>query len=353
VTDTRPVWDFPRAPAAARLFVQVGGERGLSPEACLAGTGLTVGDLDDPQTQVEAVQELTIARNLLRRLGDPPGLGADVGRRFNISSFGILGFALMSSPTGREAMRLGLRYFPLSFGFVTLELEEDGGEARIVCHDDDLPQDVRAFLLERDLACIALLLPAVQGRAISLRVETRLDGARGAAFAAALPDHRVLLGRPRNLLAAGGALIDQPLPQGDEHAARITEEQCRELLERRMERAGTAARVRSRLLQRPGAMPTMEEIAGELHVDPRTLRRRLAREGTSYRALADEVRETLAVELLTTAGLTVDEVAGRLGYSEAAALAHAFKRWKGVPPRAYARGVISAGPTSSPAAGGR
>jgi AraC-like DNA-binding protein len=344
VSDERPVWDFPRGPAGARVFVQVGAERGLSPEVCLAGTGLAAADLDDPHTQVEAIQELTIARNLLRRLGAPPGLGADAGRRFNIGSFGILGFALMSSPTGREAMRLGLRYFPLSFGFVALDREEDEREARIVCDDRDLPEDVRAFLLERDLACIVLLLPKVLGRPLSLRVETRLDGAEGAAFAAALSGHRVLLGRPRDLLAADRSVLDEPLPQADEHAARITEMQCRELLERRSERAGTAARVRSRLLHRPAAPPTMEAVAGELHVDPRTLRRRLAAEGTSFRSLVDEVRETLAVELLTTAGLTVEGVAARLGYSEAAAFAHAFKRWKGVSPRAYARAATGGTP---------
>jgi AraC-like DNA-binding protein len=337
--------------------VQVGGERGLPPEACLAGTGLGVADLDDPDTQVEAVQELTIARNLLRRLDDPPGLGADVGRRFNVASFGILGFAMMSSPTGRDAIRLGLRYFRLSFGFVRLELEETGDVARIVCHDDELPEDVRAFLLERDLTCIVLLMPPVIGGPVSLRVETRLDGERGAAFAAALPGHGVRLGRPRHLLEADRALLDEPLPQADEHAARITELQCRDLLERRSERTGTAARVRSRLLRRPGAMPSMEEVAAELHVDPRTLRRRLAAEDTSFRALVEEVRETLAGELLTTAGLTVEEVAVRLGYSEAAAFAHAFKRWKGTSPRAFARaalpGATSARPTSSEAADGR
>ncbi|MGC7311866.1 helix-turn-helix domain-containing protein, partial [Mycobacteroides abscessus subsp. massiliense] len=54
---------------------------------------------------------------------------------------------------------------------------------------------------------------------------------------------------------------------------------------------------------------------------------------TSYRALLDEVRETLARELLRN-GLSVREVSDRLGYSEPAAFTHAYTRWRGMPPSA-------------------
>jgi AraC-like DNA-binding protein len=82
----------------------------------------------------------------------------------------------------------------------------------------------------------------------------------------------------------------------------------------------------------------MQTVAQELHVDPRTLRRHLETEGTSFRGLVTEVRVTLALELLSNTGLTVDEVATRLGYSETASFSHAFKRWRGVPPSQCRRG---------------
>ncbi|SIM66750.1 transcriptional regulator [Mycobacteroides abscessus subsp. abscessus] len=77
----------------------------------------------------------------------------------------------------------------------------------------------------------------------------------------------------------------------------------------------------------------MGQVAASLHIGERTLHRRLAREGTSYRALLDEVRETLARELLRN-GLSVREVSDRLGYSEPAAFTHAYTRWRGMPPSA-------------------
>ncbi|MGC7358092.1 helix-turn-helix domain-containing protein, partial [Mycobacteroides abscessus subsp. massiliense] len=50
-------------------------------------------------------------------------------------------------------------------------------------------------------------------------------------------------------------------------------------------------------------------------------------------ALLDEVRETLARELLRN-GFSVREVSDRLGYSEPAAFTHAYTRWRGMPPSA-------------------
>ncbi|MFD2400258.1 helix-turn-helix transcriptional regulator [Prauserella oleivorans] len=79
----------------------------------------------------------------------------------------------------------------------------------------------------------------------------------------------------------------------------------------------------------------------------RTLRRKLAAEGTSYRALVDEVRETVAEDLLATPALSVEQIAHRLGYSEASSFIHAFTRWKGVPPREFRRRSGSARPTDA------
>jgi AraC-like DNA-binding protein len=55
----------------------------------------------------------------------------------------------------------------------------------------------------------------------------------------------------------------------------------------------------------------------------------------SFRGLLDEIREQIAEELLVTGGLSVAEVAGRLGYLEVYSFSQAFRRWKGAGPRAY------------------
>jgi AraC-like DNA-binding protein len=59
--------------------------------------------------------------------------------------------------------------------------------------------------------------------------------------------------------------------------------------------------------------------------------------GLSYPQLIDEERKTRALILLSSDGRTLDDVAARLGYSDASTFARAFRRWAGCSPAAYRR----------------
>ena len=49
--------------------------------------------------KVEATQEFAVIRNLLHHLPDVPGLGFQVRQNYRLNSYGILGYALLSSPS--------------------------------------------------------------------------------------------------------------------------------------------------------------------------------------------------------------------------------------------------------------
>lgn len=344
-------WDFRRNTVAVRIMTEVAAEHGLAPSETLAGTGIATSDLDDPSVEIDARQELAVVRNIVAALGDRPGLAADVGSRFTLGNYGLLGFALLSSPTLRAALVVGLRYLALSYAFIRLSLEESAEQARIVLDDREIPPDVRRFLLERDFAAIAGFIPSLVGPrleryAADVRVELSLETAE--ALEGMAPLAAVSFGHQRSALVFPRALLEERLPQADEHTARICEDQCADLLRRRTDHQGLAGQIRARLLRDPGEMPSMAQVAAEMHIDSRTLRRRLAAEQTSFRTLVDEVRATMAQALLEQVGLTVEEVARRLGYSETAAFTHAFVRWYGIPPSRYRRGGAPAREIMSP-----
>ncbi|MEM7244644.1 MAG: helix-turn-helix domain-containing protein [Acidobacteriota bacterium] len=79
-------------------------------------------------------------------------------------------------------------------------------------------------------------------------------------------------------------------------------------------------------------MPSAREIAAELTISERSLRRGLRAAGTSFRGLVSRAQQTRAHELLRDPGRTVSQVAGALGFSDLAAFTKAFKRWTGVSP---------------------
>jgi AraC-like DNA-binding protein len=334
-----------RAPATALLLTRLGIEREVPAATCLRGTGLRLEDLERPEQQLTAEQELTIVSNLLDALGDPPGLGLDAGVRYHPTTLGMLGFATISSPTLRDAIEFAMRYADLSITHNPVTIREDGGLFYLLPDPSTVPVRLRRFLVERDLAAAAHVAESeALGRLRPCRVMFGFPpppgGVRRYEDVFGL---RPEFDAPEHGLAFESALLDRPLPQADAYAARMAEEECRRLVEQRLPRAGLAGQVRRVLLSRPQEPPGLDEVAGMLHLAPRTLRRRLAEEGVSYRTLLSEVRGKLAQELLLDGRLTVEEVAHRLGYAETSSFTHAFRRWTGQGPRAHRKAADASG----------
>ncbi|MFN3340993.1 MAG: helix-turn-helix transcriptional regulator, partial [Dietzia sp.] len=126
--------------------------------------------------------------------------------------------------------------------------------------------------------------------------------------------------------------LGKRLPQGNPTTVALCESLCADVVSRRRLRTGITQQVRVILTQRVAFGVGMEDVAAALGVSVRTLRRRLAEEGTGFQQLLDEVRQSLAEEMLSTGMLRVEDIALRLGYAEASSFIHAFKRWTGTLP---------------------
>jgi AraC-like DNA-binding protein len=128
-----------------------------------------------------------------------------------------------------------------------------------------------------------------------------------------------------------------PLRGADADLARILEAHARAILSREQE---TAAQLRDRvggcLLHAPARA---DAVAAMLGLSERSLRRRLAAEGTSFGDVVAEQRSRTALHLLADPGLRLPDIADRLGYATAASFGRAFRRWYGVSPRAYTTAV--------------
>lgn len=329
-------WDVPRSPTSALLMTQLAAEHGVDEATCLEGTRLRREQLATPGTEVNAKQELALIANLLDALGDPPGLGVEAGTRYHLTAYGIWGFALISSPTFRSAIDIGLRYVDLTFAFCRIEASRQVDRMQLVLDTPDIPAALRRFVIERDAAAIRtmqrdLFAAPIPIREVRFAFSPPADGLdRYVEVFGVVPDFDA----GENVVGFDSALLDVPLPQANEHTAALAQAQCRDLLDRRLARGGLAGRVRDLLVGRIAHPPDADHVSAALHMSDRTLRHRLAAEGTSFRALLDEVRERLAEEMLLS-GLTVAEIAERLGYVEVSSFSQAFRRWKGVGPRAY------------------
>lgn len=88
-------------------------------------------------------------------------------------------------------------------------------------------------------------------------------------------------------------------------------------------------------LRSEGRLPAFAELVSVLGGSEATLRRQLAREGTSYRQVRESCRRELALDLLRRTDMSIENIAGRLDYCDSDAFRQAFRTWTGHSPTAY------------------
>jgi AraC-like DNA-binding protein len=337
-------WVFARGPASVRLLLEFGLERGLTEAALLARSKIAPAQLNDPNIELTALQELRVVENLLRLTSSPPGLGLEVGLRYRFSTFGLWGYGLVCSATLAEALERALRFIQLTYAYSAIEHAVDGDTCSLRLRPPSLTPGLSRFLVERDLAVAASLLADLGGPSFRL-LSFELQQGRGRAFRPSSTVTSVAGAKPR-LDAQGYSLsfastwLACRLVNANPTSAAMCDEMCAKLVERRRLREGTATLVRQVLAATAtDSRPGLGRLAELTSTSERTLRRRLQSEGVSYRSILAATQALDAVELVCDKSLSITAIAERLGYADLSTFSQAFKRWHGVSPAAYRRGL--------------
>lgn len=324
----------PRSATSIRLICDAAADYGIDRHRCLSGTDITEAQLEEAGTQVTLDQEVAVIKNFVDAVPDRWGLGVKIGKRYHVNVFGIWGFAILTSPTPRAAINTAIEYAKLSFLIADMRLSDIDGAAAITFDTSALEPSIRRFVFERHLTSALNFVREFNAdfNASRYRVHTTQRDEEYGRHLSGLLDMEVVCGRSVDALVLLDDL-DRPLPKSDPATLEYCLSQCRALLERQ---AGILPKwsqlVRDLLVKGLGTDVTIERIAAELAVSERTLRRRLADEGTSFRRIYNDTRLVIARELLETAGLTVQAAAWRVGYAEPAAFVRAFAKRFGATP---------------------
>lgn len=132
------------------------------------------------------------------------------------------------------------------------------------------------------------------------------------------------------------ALVEHPMPQPNpDLIANIKLKMDRDLAELNLPVTAVreAFQVARHLLV--NGAPNIAQVAEAIGTTERTLRRRLAEEGTSFRAVLENVRRETCKFELKRGARSMSELAKTLGYSDQSAFTRAFKSWYGMPPSKY------------------
>jgi len=325
-----------------RIIYSYALEKGMDSESLLRGTRVEASQLGDSESQIDDEQELHVLQNLLDYFDDPFLLGVELGLRYQLTSYGIVGYALLSSETLRKASVLGMRYLALTYAFSDICLNEQDDKFLLTFHTS-IQGKLGVLVLIRDIWAVSVIykeLFALEEMPFTLQLcmgEPEYKQGICPSVLKASVGGDIVFGASRNAYIGESNLLDLPLPKANDLTARLCEAQCLELLQKKQAWQGLSQQVRGILL-RDGLGASMGSTADLLARTTRTLHRQLKEEGTTWRQLRDDVRTGLAEELLAQP-MQLDEIAERLGYSDATNFSHSFKRCKGCSPRAYRKGL--------------
>lgn len=309
--------------------MQAKGHRG---EECLKGSGIELSALLSEEQSLALEQEFQIYRNL--QTLEPNGLlGLELGQAFELQSYGVLGYAILSAATMADALSLVAEFGELTFSHFKISIETIGEYSGFVFSPHyDVPADLLQIYSDRDVAAAMSALSSFslhqqKAKKILLMHDDYAEKSRYEHhFSCA-----VEFSQPLNALLFSPELLNQPMPQRDAQAAGYLRQQCEQLLANFNKQGGFIDKVRNLVLQNPGEFPSIKEVAELLFLSERSLRRRLAEEDSSYQDILNETRCELAKQYLQS-GLSVEQTSELLNYSETANFSHAFKRWTGLSP---------------------
>jgi len=128
-------------------------------------------------------------------------------------------------------------------------------------------------------------------------------------------------------------LAQKPLPLADARIANTAAEHFYDAFP--SDEQEILRQVRELLAQNIEAQLTLEEVAEQLELTTRTLRRRLRKAGTTYLDIVDELRREAAISQLLYSNRPIVDVAASLNFCDTASFSKAFKRWTGKAPRVF------------------
>lgn len=309
---------------------------GFDRQACLKSTGILLSQLDDANARMSLQQELAFYRNTLELTGDPL-VGLKLGEPFIPQRYGLFGYALLSAATFRHALTLTENFGRLTFSFFTFTHGVSGKQSWFALGEPPpFEQELVDLYLDRDMSAAVVDFRAILGAPFPIEeIYISHDGHGRQSDYKDYYACDVHFCAQSNKLVNSSSLLDKPLPQSDPESSRHFQQQCQLLIAQLTSQSHFIDDVRMLILARPGYFPDIDYLAEKLSMSVRTLRRRLKEEGSSYREMLDEIRHGLAREYLGQTQLSIDEISGLLGYTEAGNFSHAFRRWSGVSPREW------------------
>ena len=298
-------------------------------------------DIADAASRIP-VENYAALYNLINRELDDEGFGLFT-QPMRLGSFEFLCRSTLSAPTLAEALQRACRFLRIVLPDMTVEIRHKNGVAELVISEmhalsANLDDPGRVFAFEWLLRLLHGLACWLAGRGLALD---------SVSFPYAQPthvdDYALIFTEHSSFDAAqltaqfNANLLDLPIRRDEAALTSFLDGAPGKITTLYRRDREMVIRVRDLLRTALPASLSLEQVADQLHLSPRTAHRRLEEEGSSFRAIKDALRRDMALARLTKTRDPIAQVAADLGYADTSAFYRAFVEWTGMAPVHYRR----------------
>jgi len=307
---------------------------GIETEPLVRKAGLNDLQILDRGTRLDVHHQIRFLNLAASALQDE-FLGFHLAQVPDLRELGLLYYVPASSDTLEGALQRLARYSSMTNESLSLEYIASR-DVRITLGYVGVARHLDRHQIEFCLAILIRLCRQLSGRRLVAK-HVRLAHLRGSTPAefTAFFNCDVKFGAAVDEVTFASTIKHIPVVSADPYLNKLLVANCEDAISRRPKYRG---QYRSDIENAiapllPHGRARVGDIARQLGLSRRTFARRVTSEGVTFSEILGSLRRDLALQYLADSGLSVSEIAWLLGYREASAFTHAFRRWFGETPR--------------------
>jgi AraC-like DNA-binding protein len=298
------------------------------------GLGFDADDLDRPDFRLSVMQTSRLVMRALE-ITNTPGLGLQVGASQTITSWGLVGLAMMASETLGAAVTLGLNYQIESGALLEYRGAFSDERFELIVEPRHTDPKIDIFIIEEAFSCVTKILRSLVGTSVKpLFADFRYADTGYVDLYQDLFDCEISFSAESNRLVFDRCYWDYAIETADHYTLAQLLGLLGEQVSQRSPVSQLESIISKEIRKHLPTVPTLHDVAATILMSERTLRRRLQDIGLSFSNIVETEREKVACQLLLQ-HKSIQSVSLLTGFSSEQSFRKAFRRWTGVSPSEF------------------
>ncbi len=306
----------------------------------LKACGIDIHSLHDQEARISSIKFNELLDYCNQKL-DKQDFSIQVAKQFQPSMFHVVGYAMMSSSSLKDALTRIVKFKQVLSNTSELSLIEHDGDLifnmTLFTHLDSNEKILSRCVVETWLATIVQISRDLLDQTLVLK-KVFLCYPRPAHDTTYLNDYfqcQVEFNATTSMLVFDSQQASIPLLSGNPQVNQIHEKLLTELLSR-VNKNDLINMVTTIVCDNlPLGAPSQTDVANQLNMSLRNLQRKLHDKGTNYKDILDNIRKKMTMGYISQKHLSISEISYLVGFSDTSNFNRAFRRWTNQAPGKY------------------